>query len=112
MSCRGRESLVCSLNSNLRNIRVDIAVLDDQGNVTDCACIAAISSLLHFRIPQVTVDGDGVVVHDEMEKSPVPLSIHHIPIATSFSIVGRDGSDFLMLDPTGEEEAAGIEKFN
>jgi exosome complex component RRP45 len=85
-----------------------MAVLDDQGNVTDAACIAAISSLLHFRIPQVSVDGDGVVVHDEMEKSPVPLSIHHIPIATTFVVVQGAEKEYLVCDPSCEEEAAGM----
>lgn len=36
------------------------------------------------------LEGGDVHVHGEMEKTPVPLSIHHIPIATSFAVVARE----------------------
>ena len=37
-----------------------------------------------------------------MEKGPVPLSIHHMPVCISFAFV-NDGS-FLLVDPTHHEE--------
>ena len=30
-------------------LRVDVHILDDKGNILDCACIAALASLAHFR---------------------------------------------------------------
>ncbi|KAJ1336490.1 hypothetical protein BSLG_007274 [Batrachochytrium salamandrivorans] len=43
-------------------IRVDIRVLDHEGNILDCACIAAMCSLLHFKRPDVTVIGEDVTI--------------------------------------------------
>ena len=43
-------------------VRVDVHVLDDAGNVTDCACVAAMAALHHFRRPDITVAGDDVVI--------------------------------------------------
>lgn len=37
-----------------------------------------------------------------MEKAPVPLSIHHMPVCISFAFV-NDGN-FLLVDPTHHEE--------
>ena len=36
--------------------------LDDEGNMLDCASIAAITALGHFRRPDVTVIGEEVTV--------------------------------------------------
>jgi exosome complex component RRP45 len=36
--------------------------MDDWGNVVDCAALATISALLHFRRPEVTVSGNEVTV--------------------------------------------------
>jgi exosome complex component RRP45 len=44
------------------SIRVDVHVLDMDGNLTDAASIAAITALLHFRRPDVTVIGEEVTV--------------------------------------------------
>ena len=44
-------------------------VMDDWGNVVDCAALATISALLHFRRPEVTVTGNDVTV----------VSILHFP---------------------------------
>jgi exosome complex component RRP45 len=44
------------------SIRVDIHFLDNDGNIIDAACIAAISALAHFRRPDVTVIGEDVTI--------------------------------------------------
>jgi exosome complex component RRP45 len=41
---------------------VDVHVVDDCGNLMDCAGFAAMASLMHFRRPDVTVTGDDVVI--------------------------------------------------
>lgn len=43
-------------------IRVDLHFLDHDGNIIDCAGIAAIAALLHFRRPDVTVIGEEVTI--------------------------------------------------
>lgn len=44
------------------SIRVDVHFLDDEGNMLDCASIAAITALRHFRRPDVTVIGEDVTI--------------------------------------------------
>jgi len=102
------------------SIRVDCHVLDHDGNIVDCACIAAITALMHFRRPDVTVSGsDAIIVtngpllerskhvihiqHSLSEKPGVPLSVHHTPICISFGFF--ETGDKLIVDPTQLEEA-------
>lgn len=44
------------------SIRVDLHFLNDEGNMLDCASIAAITALRHFRRPDVTVIGEDVTI--------------------------------------------------
>lgn len=44
------------------SIRVDMHFLDDEGNMLDCASIAAMAALRHFRRPDVTVLGEEVTI--------------------------------------------------
>ena len=44
------------------HIRLTIHVLSDAGNMVDCACLAGIVALKHFRRPEVEVEGDVVEV--------------------------------------------------
>ena len=43
-------------------IRLDIRVLNHEGNVADCASIAGLAALAHFRRPDISLDGDKVTV--------------------------------------------------
>ncbi|KAJ3303727.1 Exosome complex component RRP45 [Kappamyces sp. JEL0829] len=87
-------------------IRVDVRVLDHDGNVLDAACISTIAALLHFKRPDVTVSGLDVVVHPPEEKSLIALSIHHIPISITFGLYSN--GDLHVADPCLEEELAQI----
>lgn len=49
-------------NMQVWSIRVDIHFLDDAGNMLDCASIAAITALRHFRRPDVTVIGEDITI--------------------------------------------------
>ena len=86
-------------------IQVTLHVIEDDGNLIDASCFAAICSLLHFRRPDVTVVGDGqrVIIHPVSERHPVPLSVHHIPLCISFSFYGGETQDY-VIDPTSIEE--------
>lgn len=44
------------------SLRVDVHFLDDEGNMLDCASIAAMTALRHFRKPDVTVVGEEVTI--------------------------------------------------
>ncbi|KAM0904505.1 hypothetical protein ACQ4PT_017965 [Festuca glaucescens] len=68
-------------------------------------------ALCAFRRPDCTVGEDGkkVTVHDPEVRDPVPLIMHHLPIALTFAY-SSDGN-ILVLDPTFKEEAVMGGKF-
>jgi exosome complex component RRP45 len=43
-------------------LRLTIHCLADAGNMLDCACLAGIVALKHFRRPDVEVIGDEVII--------------------------------------------------
>jgi exosome complex component RRP45 len=44
------------------SIKLTLHFLSDSGNMLDCACLAGIAALRHFRKPDVEVVGDEVIV--------------------------------------------------
>ena len=62
------EGLCIVAGEKVWQIRIDLLFLDHDGNLIDCAAIAAITALLHFRRPDVTVLGEDVTI-----VSPVTL---------------------------------------
>nr|KAF6400949.1 exosome component 9 [Rousettus aegyptiacus] len=83
-------------------IRVDLHLLNHDGNIIDAASIAAIVALCHFRRPDVSVQGDEVTLYAPEERDPVPLSIHHMPICVSFAFFQQ--GTYLLVDPNEREE--------
>ncbi len=69
---------------------VDLHVLDDSGNLTDTALLAAMSALKFAKLPGERF-GIGPTA---------PLAVNHVPIETTFVRIG----DALIVDPTSEEE--------
>lgn len=58
-------------------LRLTIHCLADSGNLLDCACLAAIVSLRHFRRPDVEVIGSDVTVV-RIFKSSIRLSFGYL----------------------------------
>mmetsp|Transcript_16135 Transcript_16135/g.26648 ORF Transcript_16135/g.26648 Transcript_16135/m.26648 type:complete len:342 (-) Transcript_16135:73-1098(-) len=87
------ESLCILSGSKVWEIRLDVRVIDDDGNIGDCASLAAVASLMHFRRPDVTVVGERVTVHSVEARQPIGLALHHIPIMITFAVfpVGGGG---------------------
>ncbi|NXU87626.1 EXOS9 protein, partial [Xiphorhynchus elegans] len=83
-------------------IRLDMHLLNHDGNITDAASIAGIVALCHFRRPDVSVQGEEVTVYTPEERDPVPLSIHHMPICVSFAFFHQ--GTYLLVDPSEREE--------
>lgn len=108
---------ICSSGSQVWSLRVDVHFLDDEGNMLDCASIAAMTALRHFRKPDVTVIGEEVTIvrlprptwlsdpsfpafadiqqplpaqHSMAERVPVPLAIHHSPMCLTFAFFGDE----------------------
>lgn len=50
----------------------------------------------------MTVIGENVTIHSIEESNPMPLSIHHIPVTTTFALVGED---IVLVDPSLSEES-------
>lgn len=70
-------------------MKVDINVLNHEGNILDCASIAALSALTHFRRPDVTCDGEEFVIHNSKQRDPIPIVIHHYPVCITYAIFNR-----------------------
>lgn len=80
------EALCIAPGERVWQLRCDVHVLDDQGNLVDAVALAAIGALLHFRRADVSVQGREVTVHSYTERAPVPLAIHHIPLCVTFGL--------------------------
>lgn len=66
--------------------RVDINVLNHEGNILDAASIAALAALSHFRRPDVTFDGEDFTIHTYAQKDPIPTVIHHYPVCITYAV--------------------------
>ncbi|XP_036985775.1 exosome complex component RRP45 [Artibeus jamaicensis] len=100
--CIDTESLCVVAGEKVWQIRVDLHLLNHDGNIIDAASIAAIVALCHFRRPDVSVQGDEVTLYTPEERDPVPLSVHHMPICVSFAFFQQ--GTFLLVDPSEREE--------
>nr|XP_017249830.1 PREDICTED: exosome complex component RRP45B-like isoform X3 [Daucus carota subsp. sativus] len=100
------ESLCVVTGKLVWSIRIDIHILDNGGNLVDAANIAALAALSTFRRPECTLggeDGQELIVHPPEVREPVPLIIHHLPIAVTFGFIGEE--NIVVIDPTYFEEA-------
>jgi len=86
------------------SIRVDVRALNDDGNLTDCCCLAALVALMHFRREEVDESGQVIAAS---EREPVPLSVHHLPLTLTFALFPAEaGKSLSIADPTAAEERA------
>ncbi|CAG9808972.1 unnamed protein product [Chironomus riparius] len=101
-NCIDLESLCIVAEEKVWNLRVDISILNNEGNVIDCACIAAVSALAHFRRPDCTASGDGeFTIHKSAEKDLIPIVLHHYPICVNYALFEGKTP---IADPTILEE--------
>ncbi|KAK9299185.1 hypothetical protein QLX08_007697 [Tetragonisca angustula] len=103
--CIDLESLCIIADKKVWNLRVDINVINHDGNLIDCASIATLAALSHFHRPDVTSNGEDIIVHPFSEKDPLPLTLYHYPVCVSF-ITFESGST--VMDPTYLEERVGV----
>lgn len=100
--CVDLESLCIVSEEKVWQLRIDVAVLNDAGNVCDCAALGVLAALHHFRRPDVTSTGDSITIYSELERDAIPLVLHHFPVCVSFAIF--DTVDYSIADPTALEE--------
>ncbi|KAL5500880.1 RRP45 [Sanghuangporus vaninii] len=98
-----KESLCVLAGQRVWHLRLTIHFLADAGNMLDCACLAGIVALKHFRRPEVEVIGDEVTIHSPEERAPVPLSLHHTPFCVTFAYFDEPGTP-PILDPARLEQ--------
>lgn len=68
------------------SIRCDVSVLDNVGNICDACFLAILSSLRHFRRPDVSIVDSNIIVNSIDEKEPIPLTIHHTPLSITYAL--------------------------
>ncbi|KAJ3614785.1 hypothetical protein NHX12_018355 [Muraenolepis orangiensis] len=100
--CIDTESLCVVSGEKVWQIRVDVHMLNHDGNLMDATSIAAIAALSHFKRPDVGVQGDQVTVYSPEERNPIALSIYHMPICVSLSFFQQ--GTYLLVDPCEREE--------
>lgn len=98
-----KESLCVLAGQRVWHLRLTIHFLADAGNMLDCACLAGMVALKHFRRPEVEVIGDEVTVHSPEERAPVPLSLHHTPFCLTFAYFDELDTPSI-LDPARLEQ--------
>ncbi|PCH34625.1 ribosomal protein S5 domain 2-like protein [Wolfiporia cocos MD-104 SS10] len=95
-----KESLCVLSGQRVWHLRLTIHCLADAGNMLDCACLAGVVALKHFRRPEVEVVGEE---HDPSERAPLPLSMHHTPFCFTFAYF-PDPTILPVLDPSHLEQ--------
>lgn len=96
------ESLCIKVKEKVWALRVDINVLNHEGNILDCASIACLAALAHFRRPDVTSDGEEIIVHTYSQRDPIPTVMHHYPVCTTYALFNN--GEIIVADPTLIEE--------
>ena len=78
----------CSLTWQVWALAVHVTVLDHDGALADACLLATMAALMAHRRPDATVDPSTskVTVHSVDVREPVPLSLHHYPLAVSFAL--------------------------
>lgn len=99
--CIEMEKLCITPGEKVWCVFIDIYIINHQGNLLDCAALAALSALLTARIPKL--DGEKVIRTESQGNLPVvfkPITVTVCKVANRF-----------MLDPTFVEEGILDSKF-
>jgi exosome complex component RRP42 len=92
--CIELEKLCITPGEKVLAVFVDIHIINHQGNLLDCAALAAITALLNAKVPKIK---DGKIVREDYEKD-LPVVAKPITIT-----VGKVGDKYIV-DPILEEE--------
>ncbi|AKB43428.1 putative exosome complex exonuclease 2 [Methanosarcina sp. Kolksee] len=85
------KKLCISIGESVWIIYIDVHVLNDDGNVIDAACLAAIAALMTTIVPN---EQQGI-------GADVPLAMKEVPVGVTLAKIGSK----LMVDPSLDEEA-------
>ncbi|KAL9603494.1 MAG: hypothetical protein Q9219_001181 [cf. Caloplaca sp. 3 TL-2023] len=101
-SALSTESLCLLAGQKVWTLTATCHVLSHDGNLLDAACIAVLAALQHYRIPDVTVKGEEVIVHGVDERNPVPLAMLHHPLCVTVALF--EGGEKAVVDATLREQ--------
>jgi len=85
------KKLCISVGESVWIIYIDVHVLNDEGNVIDASCLAAIAALMTTIVPN---EQQGI-------GADVPLAMKEMPVGVTLAKIGSK----LMVDPSLDEEA-------
>ena len=102
------ESLCVVTGQRVWNIRVDVHIIEDDGNVTDAVLLATLAGLTDFRRPDVQVSAEQeVTIYSSFERHPIPLSLHHFPLSVTLALYqDLNGKRVCLVDSTNLETLA------
>ncbi len=93
------EKLCIKPGEKVWGINVDLAVLNEDGNLIDAGALAAILALMTAKLPEYDEKTD-TVKFGELSDKKLPLKVENMPLTTTCFKIG----DKLFIDPTREEE--------
>lgn len=97
------ENLCIIAGSKVWSIRVDLNFLNYDGGLIDASSIGVMTALSHFKKPDISINGEEIIIHSYEERQPIPLSILHIPICVSFSFFNPNGKEENIKGELNEE---------
>ena len=100
------ESLCILGGKSVWSIRADTHTLCADGSLADACSLSTLCALLNFKHEAVSTEGDEAVLFSAAAREPVPLSVHHLPISTTFAIFDADSGSGWLADPSADEERA------
>ncbi|KAH8307612.1 hypothetical protein KR044_005230, partial [Drosophila immigrans] len=102
--CLDLESLCIAVEQHVWCVRVDINVLNHDGNLYDASTIATLAALMHFRRPEVSYIDDQIRTYSERERDLMPLLFLHYPVSVTYCVYKSTPQP--LVDPTLLEENA------
>jgi exosome complex component RRP42 len=87
------EKLCVKEKEHVWMVYVDLDVINDDGNLIDTACLAAVAALLSTKIPTIEWDGETPTVN--IEKRSGKLPIRGVSVTTTFVKIGSS----IVSDP-------------
>ncbi len=92
--CLDLKKLCVESGEKVWSIFVDIHIINDDGNLIDCACIASLAALLNAKVPKLE---DGNIVRGKFEEN---LEVLYKPVEITVCKI----DDKFLIDPNSEEE--------
>ncbi|KAA8495726.1 Exosome complex component rrp45 [Porphyridium purpureum] len=109
------EDLVVVAGKLVWQVRVEVMILEVDGNVLDVAALVSVAALKYAKRPDVSIRGESIVLHALEEREAVYLPVNHTPYIVTFALFARTAlpvaahsskraSLLVLVDPTEDEE--------